>query len=72
MLKRIKELRIEKGFSEEVIAEALGVSCKLYRKIESGDISIKASQLVKFCLFFNISPDYILEFIDEQRELPKE
>lgn len=72
MLKRIKELRVENGLSEEEVAKVLGVSCKLYCKIENGDISIKASQLVDFCKFFNISPDYIFEFIDEKRELPKE
>ncbi len=72
MLKRIKELRIENGLSEEEVAKVLGVSCKLYCKIEKGEVSIKASQLVAFCKFFNISPDYIFEFIDEKRELPKE
>ena len=71
MLKRIKELRVENGLSEEEVAKVLGVSCKLYCKIEKGDVSIKASQLVSFCKFFNISPDYIFEFIDEKRELPK-
>ena len=71
MLKRIRELRIENGLSEEDVAKVLGVSCKLYCKIEKGAVSIKASQLVDFCKFFNISPDYIFEFIDEKRELPK-
>lgn len=72
MLKRIKKLRIEKGVSQEEVAKVLGVSCKLYCEIENGDVSIKTSQLVAFCKFFNISPDYILELIDEKRELPKE
>ncbi len=72
MLKRIKELRIEKGFSEEEVAKVPGISSKLYCKIENGDISIRVSQLVGFCRFFNITPDYILELINEKRELPKE
>ena len=72
MLKRIKEIRIERGISEEKVANIIGVSCELYCNIENGEVSMKISQLMKFCEFFNISPDYIFGFIDEKRELPKE
>jgi len=54
---RIKELRIESGKSQEVIAKEMGLSKSAYERLENGkiDISLKSLELVAKYYNLNLS-----------------
>ena len=56
----IKELRIERNFSQQKLAEAIGVSQKAIDYWERGVNEPKASYIVRLADFFEVTCDYIL------------
>ena len=60
MYERIKELRVDKDIKQREIATLLNTTQQQYSKIEKGTSEITADKLVKLCLFYNVSADYIL------------
>lgn len=57
---RIKELRKEKGVSQQMIAEYVGVSQKAIDYWEREINEPKASYIVRLAEFFDCSADYLL------------
>lgn len=69
---RIKGLRIEKGFSTDLMAEKLGISEQTYRKYESDKNSLDLNQLEKIALtlgknFIDLLPENILFTNNDQK-----
>lgn len=64
---RLKELRKEKGVTQEYLAEKLGVKKQNYGKIERGEYDIKLSQLQTLAEYFDCSIDYILGNTDYKK-----
>lgn len=60
-LKRLKELREERGLTCKQVGEVLGKDGKKYRKIENGKKNLKISELIKLCDYYDVTPDYLLE-----------
>lgn len=58
--KRIKELRMGKGLSQEAAAEQLNVSGHHYSSIERGVRGCSLDLLIDLATFFNVSTDYLL------------
>lgn len=58
--KIIKELRLEKGLSQSLLASKIGVSQKAIDFWERGINEPKASYIIKFADFFDVSADYLL------------
>lgn len=53
--KRIKELRIIKGYSQPKMAEELFISLSTYRKIEAGEKLLSMNQLLSLIQIFGIN-----------------
>lgn len=70
--KRIKELREDKDLKQSEIAKILNTTQANYSYIENGVAYLKADEVVKLCLYYNVSADYILGLTNELKELPKE
>lgn len=58
--KIIKELRLEKGLSQSLLASKIGVSQKAIDFWERGINEPKASYIIKLADFFDVSADYLL------------
>ena len=61
--KRLKELRQQKGVSQEEVAKFLNVERTTYTAYESGK-SRPVRYLDKLSSYFNVSSDYILGLVD--------
>ena len=57
---RIKELRIEKGLTQEQLAEKIGISINYLAKIETGKQTGTIDLAVDFAMYFDVSLDDLL------------
>ena len=58
--KRLKELRIKSGFTQEQIAFILHTRQEQYSKYESGKRELPIRHLITLCCLYKVSSDYIL------------
>lgn len=58
--KRIKELRIQRGYSVSELAEDANISTKFMYRIEEGKAGFSAKVLLDIANALNVSCDYIL------------
>lgn len=64
-MKRLYELRTEKGLSQRDMAKVLHVSQSTYNNWENGKTEPCIAQLVEMSKFFEVSIDYITENADD-------
>lgn len=57
---RIQNLRIERGMTQEALAEKLNLSASMMSKIERGIKGISIDFLIEIAVFFSVSTDYLL------------
>lgn len=69
---RLKELREDNDLTQEQVAEAVVLKREQYRRYETGVNEIKASHIIKFAKFYNVSSDYLLGLSDDKNELDKD
>ncbi len=62
--KNLKELRIEKGLSQQELAQILNVTQSTVAKWESGDREPNFSILIELSNYFNIPTDILLGIKD--------
>ena len=62
--KNLKELRIEKGLSQQELAQIFNVTQSTAAKWESGDREPNFSILIELSNYFNISTDILLGIKD--------
>ena len=62
---RLKELRIEKGWTQQQLAEQLGVDRTTVMKWELGERETNFSMLIKIAGIFQVTTDYLLGVSDE-------
>lgn len=61
----IKQLRLQKGLTQEELGKVIGVQKFAIRKYESGMVqNIKRSSIKKLADFFGVSPSYLLGYED--------
>ncbi len=63
-MKRLREIRIERGVKQSDIAKHLNVKQGTYSRYERGENKIDPETLQKICKYLNISADYLLGNID--------
>ena len=63
--KRLRELRLEKGLSQETLAQNLQTTQKNISKYELEFLDLNTEMIIKICKFFAISADYLLGLEDE-------
>ena len=57
---RLKELRLEKGWTQKEMAEKLGLNSVTYLHYEKGQREPPLSLLADMATFFEVSVDYLL------------
>ena len=60
--KRIKELRIKQGLTQEQLAEMIEVGERNLSKIECGNVFVKASTITKLITALKVEPQELFEF----------
>lgn len=70
-MNRIKELRIEKGWTQTQLGKALNVKDSAISKYETERIPLTAETIKKLSELFNVSTDYILCLSDSPNEYTK-
>lgn len=57
---RLKELRREKGLTQQSMADMMGITMRNYQRYEYGMINVPATTLNFFADFFGVTTDYLL------------
>ncbi len=57
---RIKEQRIEKGYTLKQVAEQLNVTIRSICRYESGEREPSIDMLRKLCDFYDVTADYLI------------
>jgi len=57
---RIKKLRIQNEWTQEYVAEKLGVDRSNYSKYELGKLKLRPEMIVQIAKLFDVSADYLL------------
>lgn len=60
LVERLQKLRKEAGYSQEKLAEMLGISRQALSKWENGQANPDVNNIKKLCEIYNKSSDYIL------------
>ena len=58
---RIRELREDADIKQKEIANLLNITQQQYSLYENGIREPKPEHIIKLCLFYNVTADYILE-----------
>ena len=64
-----KEYRVKNKFTQEIIAEKLGISVKYISRIENGTGGVKVETLVNYMNILGISPNVIFEKLIINKDL---
>jgi transcriptional regulator with XRE-family HTH domain len=64
--KMIRDARTEKGYSQEYVADILGISQSQYSKLENGETSFEIEELSQLIDLLELNPLEVLEFTDKQ------
>ena len=60
MLEKLKQLRIEKGISQQQLADVIMVSQQSINKYENHNVEPEISTMIKIANYFNVSVDYLV------------
>ena len=66
---RIKKLRKERNLSQSEVGKKIGLSQKQISHLEVNRNEPDINTICKYCIYFNITADYILGLIDEPKPL---
>lgn len=68
---RIKDLRTDKDLKQSDVAKILGTTQQYYGQYEIGKRPLTIEHLIKLCVLYDTSADYILGFTNTYKQLPK-
>lgn len=71
MIPRIKQLRKEKGYTQEQLGRAVDVSQQAINSYENSETQPDFSVLIRLADFFNVTVDYLLDH-EARNTLPAE
>ena len=71
LLPRLKQLRTEKGVSQQTIADYLGITRQSYTNYELGNREADYVTLTKLANYFETTVDYLIGNTDKKNPLPK-
>lgn len=66
---RIRAVREDRDLTQKQIGEVLQKSQQGYNHIEDGLAELKIDDLIRLCRFYNLSADYLIGLIDEEKPL---
>ncbi len=64
--KRLREIRMKRGKTQQFTADSLSVSLRVYQNYEQGSRHPSFETLANICRLFNVSADYLLGVTDEE------
>ena len=64
---RLKQLRKEKGLTQQEVADLLGIDRRSYSAYETGVNSINAQTLIRLSRIYSASIDYMLGLTDRRK-----
>ena len=67
--KRIKDLRCAKNYTQEQVADRIGMSRQKYARIENGSNSITLENLVKIADMLDVTVGDITRILDEESSI---
>lgn len=59
---RLKKLRIERGLSQQEVADDLGLKVNTYRNYENNEREPSSTTLIKISAYFGVTLDYLLNY----------
>ena len=68
---RIRNLRIDNGYTQQQVADYLNVRQNTYSQYEIGVLRYPVDVLMKLADFYNVSVDYLLGRTDVKEPYPK-
>lgn len=68
---RLKDLREDHDYTQQQIAQEIGITQRKYSYIETGIQQLTAEVLVPLARFYNVSVDYLLGETDCPKRYPK-
>ncbi len=70
--KVLKDFRVKKGYTQETMAEHLGISLKYISRIENGYSGIKTRTLINYMNILGISPNTIFKDFITNKDIEKQ
>ena len=70
--KILKDFRTKNGYTQEVMAERLGISLKYISRIENGYSGIKTQTLIKYMNILNIAPNIMFKELITNEDIIKQ
>lgn len=67
----IRNLRIDRGYTQKQLGEYLGISQNTYSQYEIGVLNYPVDVVVKLADFYGVSTDYLLGRTSEKQPYPK-
>lgn len=64
---RVKELRNQRGMSQEFLAEESGLSLRTIQRIEKGESNPTGESLKRLANALNVSPDELIDWVNKGR-----
>ncbi len=69
---RLKQLRLEKGLTQEKLGEIVGLKKQAIWKYENGNVmNMKRSTIEVLANYFDVSPSYLMGYTDKRKETPE-
>ena len=65
---KIKDIRVNKGYSQKYMADQLNISQQMYSKLEKHDRNITLENLIKISELLEVTPNDLIEFFDSHDE----
>ena len=66
IIKNLRTIRIQRGYSQMDIAELLNTTQQQYSKYENGQNEIPVHHVITLCRFYKISADWLLGLKESQ------
>lgn len=70
-MNRLKELRLERGYSQIAMQMKTGIDQSDYSKLETGKRTFTLEQCIKIACALNTSMDYLVGLTDEKAPYPR-
>lgn len=67
MESRIRDLREDNDLTQQMVADAIGITQRKYSYVETGVQQLTADILIKLASFYNVSVDYLLKQTDNPK-----
>ena len=66
LAKKIKELRIRKGFSQDQLAETAHINLRTVQRIESGETEPRGDTLKRLAMALDVTPDELIVWAEQE------